>query len=598
MIFTINNMRSKNLYTVFLLTVILLAITYNSDNLYAQTSNSNISNLEKRLKTATLSEKAEILEKLVYEYQSSDNKKFVKYAQQYVELNDTLVSSEAKSEMFKLLASYYQSKDKPAYPDHEQSVDYIKYAVLALALLTIIFVFVWYFKLKSNYFKKIDEITAKAEEVYKEKYEKISSIESRLAEELSPHKEEQKTLEKNELELKKQLKVLEESNYLKNAFLSNMSHQIRSSLNGINGFANILETELAIIGDESLYSYAQKIQQSGSKLENLLTNIIDISSIEANVTEKSIVECNIAEIINDVESINIFKANEKGLIFKTKVGEQMPLVFADNEKLKKVLNVLIDNAIKYTDKGFVTLMAEYIEDNSIVEIEVKDTGFGIPVEYADLIKKAFKSASQVENEKSYQGIGIGLKLCKRFIDLMDGQIEISTKENKGTSFRILLGVANEVSTEPDTKKAEAVPVTLLNAPELGSLDIFIVEDDRMNRMVLEKMLKKSGSITTTVDGNHAMDVIKKTYSKKKFFHIMLFDINLPAPWDGTRLMQEIRRLYPEYKNIPFIAQTAYAMAGDKDRFLEAGFDDYIAKPIIKNELLTLMEKQIEKYASK
>jgi len=591
-------MRSKNLYTVFLLTVVLLVVTYNSDNLYAQTSNTNISNLEKKLKTAALTEKAEILEKLVYEYQSLDDRKFVKYAQQYVELNDTLVSSDKKSEMFKLLASYYQSKDNPVALDHEQSVDYIKYTVLVLALLTLLILIVWYFKLKSNYYKKIAELTVKAEEVYKEKYEKISNIESRLAEELSPLKEEQKDFEKNELELKKQLKVLEESNYLKNAFLSNMSHQIRSSLNGINGFANILETELAIIGDESLYSYAQKIQQSGSKLENLLTNIIDISSIEANVTEKSIGECNISEIINDVESINIFKANEKGLIFKTKVGEQMPLALADNEKLKKVLNVLIDNAIKYTEKGFVTLMAEYIEDKSIIEIEVKDTGIGIPDEYADLIKKAFKSANLMENEKSYQGIGIGLKLCKRFIDLMDGQIEISTKENKGTSFSIFLRIANEANAEPSAKKEEAVPVTLLNAPELGSLDIFIVEDDRMNRMVLEKMLKKSGSITTTVDGNHAMEVIKKSYSKKKFFHIMLFDINLPAPWDGTRLMQEIRRLYPEYKNIPFIAQTAYAMAGDKDRFLEAGFDDYIAKPIIKNELLTLMEKQIEKYASK
>lgn len=591
-------MQSKNLYTVFLLTVILLAITYNSANLYAQASNSNISNLEKKLETATLNEKAEILEKLVYECENVDEKKFINYAQQYVELSDTLVSSEAKSEMFKLLASYYKSKDNKPLEKESQSANYIEYAVLALALLILLFLVIWYFKLKSNYYRKISEITAKAEDVYKEKYEKISRIENRLAEDLSPLKEEQKALENEEVELKKQLKILEESNYLKNAFLSNMSHQIRSSLNGISGFANILETELAIIGDESLYLYAQKIQQSGSKLENLLTNIIDISSIEANVTEKSIKECNISEIINDVESINIFKANEKGLIFKTKVAENMPLILADNNKLKKVLNVLIDNAIKYTDKGFVTLMAEYVEDKSLIEIEIKDTGIGIADEYADLIKKAFKSANLLENEKSYQGIGIGLKLCKSFIDLMDGKIDISTKENKGTSFKIALSALEQENSEIQPKKEETAFVTLLNAPELGSLDIFIVEDDRMNRMVLEKMLKKSGSITTTVDGNHAMEVIKKTYSKKKLFHIMLFDINLPAPWDGTRLMQEIRRLYPEYKNIPFIAQTAYAMAGDKDRFLEAGFDDYIAKPIIKNELLTLMEKQIEKHSNK
>lgn len=598
MIFLNYNKQSKNLATVFLLTVVLLVFIGIPANLYAQTSNSDINNLEESLETATISEKPKILEKLVYEYENVDEKKFIHYAEQYVKLNDTLVSPEAKSKMFNILANYYQHKDDKATENQLQSSNYIQYIVFALAIIMLMFLIIWYFKQKSDYYKKLTEIETKAEEVYKNKYEKLSNIESRLSEELSPLKEEQKTLESKEFELKKQLKVLEEANYLKNAFLSNMSHQIRSSLNGISGFANILETELAIIGDENLYSYAQKIQQSGSKLENLLTNIIDISSIEANATEKSIKECDISEIINDVESINIFKANEKGLIFKTKVGEHMPKVLTDNDKLKKVLNVLIDNAIKYTNKGFVTLLADYIEEKSHIEIEIKDTGIGIADEYADIIKKVFNSPNLDENEKSYQGIGIGLKLCKRFIDLMDGEIDISTKENKGTSFKIILKTPKTVKAKDQAEKESTVPITLLNAPELGSLDIFIVEDDRMNRMVLEKMLKKSGSITTTIDGNNALEVIKKNYRNKKFFHVMLFDINLPAPWDGIRLMKEVKRLFPEYKNIPFIAQTAYAMAGDKARFLEAGFDDYIAKPIMKNELLTLIEKQIEKYASK
>ncbi|PLX12821.1 MAG: hypothetical protein C0598_05185 [Marinilabiliales bacterium] len=593
---TINNKHIRIPRIVFLLTVALVVFTGNSSNLYAQHSNSEINKLEKKLNSSTLSEKVNILKELVYECNKANDPKFVDYAQEYVKLNDSLVHPDEKSKVYELLSEYYQNKD--ISPKTAFNISFLlKYILLLIVIIIILILFVWYLRLKKGYNQKINELSAKAEEVYQKKYTLKGEIEKKLTEKIIPYKKEHDEIVKKEIELKKNLKTLEEANYLKNAFLSNMSHQIRSSLNGISGFANLLETELAIIGDENLYSYAQKIQQSGNKLENLLTNIIDISSIEANVTEKNIQQCDILDIINDVESINTFKANEKGLIFKTKVEESIPAVIADQSKLRKVLNVLIDNSIKYTHKGFVTLMTTYDEDTSTIKIELKDTGVGINSEYAELINTAFSSKNIVENEKSYQGIGIGLKLCKRFIDLMDGKIELITKENEGTSFNITLPTAIEKSEEIVSSVVEEAPVTLLNAPELGSLDIFIVEDDRMNRMVLEKMLKKSGSITTTIDGEDAMNVIKKNHSKKKYFHVMLFDINLPAPWDGTRLMQEVRRLYPEYKNIPFMAQTAYAMAGDKDSFLEAGFDDYIAKPIMKNELLTKIERQIAKYAS-
>ena len=572
---------------------------------YAQDTE-KITQLKEQLSNVLPNQKADILKSISDEYKNIDKQQQIEYAQKIIDLPDSLVDSGLKNEMYILLAEYYKSKLDTSEPkekdeskdgNSEGNVNYIAVTVFGICLVLLIVVLIMYITSGKKHQSKIIELESRAEKVYNEKYEKLQEVESKLEEELQPLKIEISKYEKQEGELKKKLKNLEEANYLKNAFFSNMSHDIRTSLNGISGFANILETELALIADENLYSHAQKIQQSGNKLENLLTNIIDISRLEANVVEKEIKEYDIADIINAVGNANTFKANEKGIVFKTKIDDSAPSILADSDKLKKVLNVLVDNALKFTQKGFVTITGLFDEETNTVNIEVKDTGKGIQKEYAKIINIVFNSKID-EHDKSYQGIGIGLKLCKKFMDLMEGSISMQTTEGKGTSFTIHLPVSINKSEAQTKAEGDKPIVTLVNAPQLGSLDIFIVEDDRMNRMVLEKMLKKSGTITTAVDGDDAMKLIKKSQKKSRTFHVMLFDINLPAPWDGTRLMQEVRRIYPEYKNIPFIAQTAYAMSGDKDRFLEAGFDDYIAKPIIKNELLTLIEKQLEKFAVK
>lgn len=584
-----------------ILLALLLYFSVSLTTIYAQNTK-KIVNLIEQLDAAEPNEKADILKLISNEYKNIDKQKQIEYAKKIADMPDSLVDLDLKNQMYELLANYYKSKvsnEKEIKPletneDKTNSFALITFIISIIILITTIIIYLLSGK---KYNSKINDLEIKAEKLYNEKYDNLKKVDAKLETELQPLKKELRNYEKEEGELKKKLKNLEEANYLKNAFLSNMSHEIRTSLNGISGFANILETELAIMADENLYSYAQKIQESGSKLENLLTNIIDISRLEANVVEKDIKEHSLYDIITAIEDINNFKANEKGLVFKTKIEEPSPIILADNEKLKKLLNVLVDNAIKYTHKGFVTITGSLIEESNTINIEIKDTGEGFQKDYALAINNAFNSKID-EHDKSYEGIGIGLRLCKKFIDLMDGSISMNTIDGKGTSFTVLLPAASGLTEIEDEKKIDKPDITLVNAPELGFLDIFIVEDDRMNRMVLEKMLKKSGTIVTAVDGDDALKIIKKFQKKNKQYHIMLFDINLPAPWDGIRLMQEIRRIYPEYKNIPFIAQTAYAMAGDKDRFLEAGFDDYIAKPIMKNELLTLIEKQLARFATK
>lgn len=565
-------------------------------NILAQET-TKISQLKTQLETADATEKAHLLKLLSDEYENIDKQKQIDYAKQILDMPDSLVNPRLKSKMYKLLAEYYETEQsdktiKSPSNSKENTINYLSLTVFIISLIVMSAVIVWYRVASKKYKVQLKDIEDRAEKVYQEKYEAQNAIEKKLETELQPLKEDLSKLVTKETEYKKTLKNLEEANYLKNAFLSNISHEIRTSLNGISGFADILETELALLADENLYSHAQKIQQSGNKLENLLSNIIEISKIEANVIEKEIKEYDLGEIIRFVETTNTFKANEKGIVFKSKIEQNLPKVLADSEKLKRVLNELIDNALKNTYKGFVTIAGSFDEQINKIKIEVKDTGVGFPDDYAKLINKAFGSEAD-EVEKSYQGIGIGLKLCKKFINLMDGSISMETAEGKGSIFTILLAAA----ATQDSSITKATEATLINAPELGLLDIFIVEDDRMNRMVLEKMLKKSGSITTAVDGEDALNIIKKHQKKKHQFHVMLFDVNLPGPWDGIRLMKEIRRLYPEYRRVPFIAQTAYAMSGDKDRFLDEGFDDYIAKPIIKNELLTLIEKQIIKFAN-
>ncbi len=590
-----------NKLKVVLSLVIFIFISMNYNPVMSQDTEI-IKELKEQYENSPPEQKAVLLKSISDEYDGINQQLQMKYAQKIIDLPDSLVDIELKSQMFELLNSFYKSKlleknEGEKLNKNSNEIDGFAIGFFVFSLIMIIAGIAAYLLSLRKYNLKITELEDNAEKVYNEKYEKLNKVESKLNKELEPLRKELKKFENEEIVLKKKLKGLEEANYLKNAFLSNMSHEIRNSLNGISGFANILETELALMADDNLYSYAQKIQQSGDKLENLLTNIIDISMIEANIVEKEVKENNINEIISFVENANSFRANEKGIVFKTKTDTAAPSIMADNEKLKKVLNVLVGNALKFTRKGFVTITSSHEEESEKTKIEIKDTGDGIQKDYAQLISNAFSSNNDVQ-EKSYQGIGIGLKLCKKFIELMDGSIEMKTNEGKGTIFTIYLPTATSKAKTLEEVESKNRRVTLINIPELGSLDIFIVEDDRMNRMVLEKMLKKSGSITTAVDGDDTLKLIKKAQKRNTFYSVMLFDINLPAPWDGTRLMQEIRRIYPEYKNIPFIAQTAYAMAGDKSRFLEAGFDDYISKPIIKNELLTLIEKQIIKFTQK
>jgi len=461
--------------------------------------------------------------------------------------------------------------------------------ILSLLLIAVIgLLFIWNRKIKqlSNQVKNKDLELQESKSALIQIRNDIDKI---VEEKTNNFKEEFLAKGRKDMTLKKALKRSEESNFLKNAFLSNISHEIRTPLNNIIGFSNLLEAEISLLENKELFEYSRAITESGDRLLHLLNNIIDISKIEANDMQIKLQPCNITPIVANAIQLFIFKANEQKLKLNF-IGNEVPLALADEKNLIKVIGVIIDNAIKFTEKGFVNVTTDFNKDGNEVSIRIKDSGVGIDPSYIPSLFDPFRSESAGFSKDSQSG-GLGLPLAKSLIDLMRGRIEIESAKGDGTTVTIFLPA--EKSSQPDVDVPEFTRRQKFKA--LQGLEIFIVEDDLMNKIVLYEMTKVLGNVVAVVNGDETLKVIEQSYKEGKFFDVMLFDINLPPPWDGIKLMQEIRKKWKEYKTIPFIAQTAYAMTGDKEKLLESGFDDYIAKPINQQELYSIIKNQLNKF---
>lgn len=468
------------------------------------------------------------------------------------------------------------------------------FQIIIIALLGAALV-AFFFRLRSMYktraaltnelnlkISEIQRAEAEIERLQKPPEQVISETTQELSEELHAQG-------KIDLNLKKALKRAEEANFLKNAFLSNISHEIRTPLNNIIGFSSLLEAEISLLENKELFDYARAISESGDRLLHLLNNIIDMSRIEANDMQLTLKPCNINAIVGGASQLFIFKANEQKLKLNFIAGE-LPSGIADEKSLTNILSAVIENAVKYTEKGFVNISTDYKKDLNEISIRIKDTGIGIDPAFLPTLFDPFRHDTSGYSKES-QGAGLGLPLAKSLIELMQGRIEIESLKGEGTVVTIFLKA--EGVSEPRISAKEVIKKQ--KAKTLQGLDIFIVEDDLMNKLVLYEMTKRLGTVVTAVNGDETMRVVEEAFNDGKIFDIMLFDINLPPPWDGTKLMQEIRKKIKEYKTVPFVAQTAYAMAGDKEKLLESGFDDYIAKPINQQELYAIIKNQMNKY---
>jgi CheY-like chemotaxis protein/two-component sensor histidine kinase len=346
---------------------------------------------------------------------------------------------------------------------------------------------------------------------------------------------------------------------------------------GILGYADIMEQEFS---DPQHLEIASIIKQSGNRLMETLNSILDLSRIEANKHDINITPVNLIELIN--ESVTLYKplANRKGLFLNFKSPVNSIYINSDKDILTKVFSNLINNAIKYTQTGDITIKVSINANlNNNVKIDIIDTGIGILEEFHQVIFEPFRQVSEGLSRK-FEGNGLGLSITKKFVELLGGSISLKSKPGKGSTFSVLFPL---IIPEGNNKTApDKLPVVIESELGLISSTVLLVEDDPVNASVICAYLKDYVSVEYFSDGNHAVE-----QCKTKLYDAVLMDIGLRGI-NGIEALKLIRCINEHYSGVPVIAITAYAMKGDKEKFLSLGFTHYLSKPFQRSELLSLL----------
>ena len=374
----------------------------------------------------------------------------------------------------------------------------------------------------------------------------------------------------------------EESDRLKSAFLANMSHEIRTPMNGIMGFTSLLkETNLTV---ENQQEYIKIIDQSGTRLLNIINDIIDISKIESNQMMVSISETNVNEKIKFIYDFFKPEASSKGIYlnFKNGLAEKEAFITTDGEKIYAVLTNLVKNAIKFCDNGIIDFGYELKTDckNPELEFYVKDSGVGIPNGRQHAVFDRFIQAD-ISDKRAFQGAGLGLSISKAYVEMLGGKIWVESEVGVGSSFYFTIPY-NAI------QKTETAPIKTLQEKEsenqVKNLKILIVEDDAISKLLIMKAVTKfSSEILTVSTGIKAVEACRNNPD----IDLIMMDINMPV-MNGYEATKEIRQFN---KKVIIIAQTANAFAGDKNNAIAAGCNDYISKPINRD----LLNKTVQKY---
>ncbi len=362
----------------------------------------------------------------------------------------------------------------------------------------------------------------------------------------------------------------EASNRAKSTFLANMSHEIRTPLNGILGMLQLLRTTPL---DLEQQEYTLNAIKSSQRLTRLLSDILDLSKIEADKLPLETVEFSLEEQKRSVVETFTPLLNDKGLDMRFHIDERIPpTLIGDETRLRQILFNLVGNAIKFTEKGWVEVVIHPLSppwcSKARILIAVSDTGIGIPDERLGDI---FEPFTQIEGNyrRNFQGAGLGLPIVKNLVQLMGGNISISDTECGGTTIYVSLPfafaqspLAEEADTLPPCIKAESTPT------------ILIADDDNLSLLAASKILQRMGSEIIAV--KNGREVLQALSSQK--VDLVLMDIQMPV-MDGVETTKQIRSSNAPYAEIPIIAMTAYAMKNDKSVFLNAGMNDYVAKPV-------------------
>jgi PAS domain S-box-containing protein len=411
--------------------------------------------------------------------------------------------------------------------------------------------------------------------------EHLEVINEKLLIEITKH-------ERLERELIKTKEVAEAAVEAKAAFLANMSHELRTPMNAVIGFSSLLLDENLTPEQRDC---VESIRNGGGALLSIISDILEFSRVEKEKVKLDHQPFSLKHCIDESLDMIAVQAKQKGLDITQAVSNDAPdAIIGDHDRLRQILTNLLSNAVKFTDDGevSVSVSSKAIAGNKFwIAFAVKDTGIGIPSDKIDRIFKPFTQLDYKISRKRGGGAGLGLAISKELVELMSGEIWVESEPDRGSTFRFTILAEAATGKLLDLKEASNDTV-YKNLSEQNPLAIMVAEDSPINQRVIVKMLMKMGYRPDTVaDGFEVLQVLKIRH-----YDLILMDINMPE-MDGITATKEIRRLWPAAEQPHIVAVTAFAMESDRETCLEAGMNDYIAKPVLKKDLETILMKYSE-----